>query len=222
MTVFKITLRPILIFSQFLGLISISYTLEPTTGLSLRNFLEFLPVESDFLDEWSHSEIAISLEKIRILHSELSELLKTFSLGYGPLLLSFFTFNFINLLVQFFFSICINVTKSLTPNVLPIIMILRYAIPHVLNFQILIFTMSIIIVVSLIHDKVKMFMLQLSFFELDEISSYGIFNINLNIVMSIIVLLITGLITLIQMKNHAIIISMINGTLTFADGMYTI
>jgi hypothetical protein len=36
MTVFKNTLRPILIFSQFLGLINISYTLEPTTGLLLR------------------------------------------------------------------------------------------------------------------------------------------------------------------------------------------
>lgn len=30
-----------------------------------------------------------------------------------------------------------------------------------------------------------MFMLQLSFFELHEISAYGFFNINLNIVMSV-------------------------------------
>jgi len=37
MTIFKITFRPILIFNQFLGLINISYTLDPTTGLLLRN-----------------------------------------------------------------------------------------------------------------------------------------------------------------------------------------
>jgi len=35
MTIFKITLRPILIFKQFLGLINISYILD--TGLLLRN-----------------------------------------------------------------------------------------------------------------------------------------------------------------------------------------
>ncbi|KAF0726823.1 Gustatory receptor, partial [Aphis craccivora] len=37
MTIFKITLKPILIFNQLLGLINISYTLEPTTGLLLQN-----------------------------------------------------------------------------------------------------------------------------------------------------------------------------------------
>jgi hypothetical protein len=119
---------------------------------TLLDFFKFLPVESDFPNEWTHSEIAMSMEKIRILHSELSELLKIFSLSYGPLLLSFFVFNFINLLVQFFLLICL---KLPTPNLPSMKASLRTTLPHILNVQIIIFTMSIIVAVSLIHDKVS-------------------------------------------------------------------
>ncbi|KAF0761972.1 Gustatory receptor, partial [Aphis craccivora] len=203
---------------------------------TLLDFLKFFNNESDFPNEWTHSEIAMSMERIRILHSELSELLKIFSLGYGPLLLSFFVFNFMNLLIQFFLSVCIQLPPSKVSSIKPI---LNNILPFILNIQVIIFTMSIINAVSLIHDKrrkmisylrlyrisklhadikrqVKMFMLQLSFFELDEISAFGFFNINLNIVMSTIVLLLTGLITLLQMKKHIIIMNMINSTMSFA------
>ncbi|KAF0726822.1 Uncharacterized protein FWK35_00023327 [Aphis craccivora] len=57
---------------------------------TLLDFLKFFPYESGFPNEWTHSEIAMSMERIRILHSELSELLKIFISGFGPLLLSFF------------------------------------------------------------------------------------------------------------------------------------
>ncbi|XP_022176526.1 uncharacterized protein LOC111037956 [Myzus persicae] len=149
----------------------------------------------------------MSMEKIRLLHSELSELLNIFSLSYGLLLLSFFVFNFINLMFQLFLSICFEMPLSDAP---PFKIFLRKTLTLILNIQVVVFTMSIIVAVSLIHDEVKMFMLQLSLFELDEITTYGFFNINLNIVMSITVLFITGLITLIQMKNHTIMMNIYN------------
>uniref|UniRef100_A0A2S2PFQ5 Uncharacterized protein n=1 Tax=Schizaphis graminum TaxID=13262 RepID=A0A2S2PFQ5_SCHGA len=52
--------------------------------------------------------------------------------------------------------------------------------------------------------QVKMFMNQISVLESSEITAFGIFNINLNLVVSIITLLITGLVTIIQMKQHPI------------------
>lgn len=119
---------------------------------TLLDFLKFLPIESDFPNEWTHSEIAMSMERIRLLHSELSELIQIFNLGYGPLLLSFFVFNFMNLLIQLFLSICIQLPPPDVPSIKPI---LKQTIPHISNIQVIIFTMSIINAVSLIHDKVS-------------------------------------------------------------------
>jgi len=119
---------------------------------TLIDFLKFLPVESDFPNVWTDSELAMSMEKIRLLHSELSELLKIFNLGYGPLLLSFFIFNFINLIFQLFLSICF---KSPPANVSLLKTFLRNALPLISNIQVVIFTMSTIVSVSLIHDKVS-------------------------------------------------------------------
>jgi len=120
---------------------------------TLLDFLKCLPIESDFPNEWTHSEIAMSMERIRILHSELSELLKIFSLGYGPVLLSFFVFNFMNLLIQLFLSVCIHLPP---PNdVSSIKRNLTHLLPYISNIQVIIFTMSIINAVSLIHDKVS-------------------------------------------------------------------
>jgi len=51
------------------------------------------------------SEIIIIMlvERIRLLHAELSELLRLFSLGYGPVLLMYFTFSFAHALIDTFF-----------------------------------------------------------------------------------------------------------------------
>lgn len=55
-------------------------------------------------DQWTHSEVVILIDDIRLLHSELSELLKIFSEGYGPLLITFFASNYINTLINFYFA----------------------------------------------------------------------------------------------------------------------
>lgn len=101
--------------------------------------------------EWTHSELALSLESLRLLHVDLSELLKIFSLGYGPLLIDFFVFGFINILFSFFFMIKINFSLpdvSFTEN------ILRNLIPYVINLQNTICMMSIIVGASHINDTV--------------------------------------------------------------------
>ncbi|CAH1714555.1 unnamed protein product [Aphis gossypii] len=48
------------------------------------------------------SEMTMLVERIRLLHAELSELLRLFSLGYGPVLLMYFTFNFTHALIDTF------------------------------------------------------------------------------------------------------------------------
>lgn len=99
----------------------------------------------------TNSDIAVLVESIRLLHAELCELLKVFSLGYGPVLLFFFVFSFINMLVHFFVMVCIKLTLSdsnLFENVL------RNLIPYLLNVQIVFFMMSVIVAVSLINEKV--------------------------------------------------------------------
>ncbi|XP_022166347.1 uncharacterized protein LOC111030921 [Myzus persicae] len=66
-----------------------------------------------------------------------------------------------------------------------------------------------------IKIQIKMFMNQVSDFESTEITAYGFFSINLNLVISIIILLISGIITLIQMKEHPIILQTVNSTVHF-------
>lgn len=51
---------------------------------------------------WTISEITMLVERIRLLHAELSELLRLFSLGYGPVLLVYFTFTFAHALIETF------------------------------------------------------------------------------------------------------------------------
>lgn len=106
----------------------------------------------NILGQWTHSEIEMSLEKIRLLHAKLSELLKIFSLGCGPLLLSSFVFGFISIVYNIFFIIDIDMKMSeenITRN------ISRHLLPHVINIQYAICMTSILIVASRIKYEVK-------------------------------------------------------------------
>ncbi|XP_022179500.1 uncharacterized protein LOC111040078 [Myzus persicae] len=183
--------------------------------------------------KWTNLEIVMLMENIRMLHAELSEILKIFNLGYGLMLLIFFVFNFIDMMYTFY----ITIKHEFVPlNVLEII--IRSLPLHFFKLQIVIFMLSIIVAASWINEKkkkiisylrsnrisnlpvgiknqIKLFMNQISISELDEITAFGFFNINLNLVVSILVLLMTGLTTLIQMKNRPIILEMFNNTELF-------
>ncbi|XP_025201711.1 uncharacterized protein LOC112599150 [Melanaphis sacchari] len=172
--------------------------------------------------EWTYSELAMLMESIRLLHAELSQLFKLFSLSYGTLLLVFFVCCIIDIMYLIYLMIELeNVIKHI-----PL---------HMLNIQIVGFLMSVILAASWINEKkmkivshlrlipisklpveiktqIKMFMYQLSLLKSDEISAFGFFNINLNLVVSIIMLLMIGFSTLIQMKDHPIILEMVKNT----------
>lgn len=49
--------------------------------------------------EWTQSEITMSMESIRLLHADLCEIINVFSLGYGMVMLGYFTLSFISLLI---------------------------------------------------------------------------------------------------------------------------
>jgi hypothetical protein len=102
-------------------------------------------------DQRTHIEIAVLIDDIRLLHSELSELIKIFSLGYGPLLVSYFASNFIYTL--FSFGLVISHDSFLPPfnvtdNVLRIL-ILYSAIGQSIFFMVL-----IVVLVSFMNDQV--------------------------------------------------------------------
>lgn len=102
--------------------------------------------------EWSHSEIIFLTENIRLLHAELSEILKLFNHGYGPLLLSYFVCNYIDIIYVFYLMIYheFNLTKlSFTEK------IFKYLPLHIFSIQVIVFMIFIIVTSSWINDEVQ-------------------------------------------------------------------
>ncbi|XP_016658059.1 uncharacterized protein LOC107883107 [Acyrthosiphon pisum] len=185
-------------------------------------------------NQWTHIEIVLLMENTRLLHAELCDLLKMFSLGYGPMLLGFFIFSFINMLISVY--IVLNFGALFNKN--SITSVFKKILVMLIYVQCVTFSMSIITFVSFINEKrlemvsylrlyrisnlhldikrqIKMFMNQISVCDSDQISAFGFFNINLNLVTSVLVLLISGTTTLIQMKDHPIILKLNNDTYSF-------
>jgi len=93
----------------------------------------------------------MTLDKIRLLHAELSDLLRIFSVGYGQILLGFFVFSYINMLIGFFISIHFD---FMLMDKLNFINFLRNVLPHIERLQSVIFILTIIIAASRVHEKV--------------------------------------------------------------------
>ncbi|KAL4154210.1 hypothetical protein QTP88_002042 [Uroleucon formosanum] len=188
--------------------------------------------------QWTHIDIVVLMEDMRLLHAELCDLLKMFTLGYGPMLLSFFISSYINMLLSIYIFIQndevnhFRITERVYKQMLTLSI---YA-------QSFTFLMSIITFISFINEKrlemisylrlyrisnlhldvkrqIKMFMNQISVYDSDQISAFGFFNINLNLVTSLLVLLVSGTITLIQMKDHPIIMKLNNDTVSFFQSL---
>ncbi|XP_025193406.1 uncharacterized protein LOC112593258 [Melanaphis sacchari] len=184
-------------FAVFISTCFFLYNLYIRFG-TLNDLWKCLPVGLIAVsDRRTHMEIAVLIDDIRLLHSELSELMKIFSLGYGPLLIAFFTSNFINTLFNIFLAISFSDFLphfSLTEN--KIIYYIR--LNRISNLPVH------------IKRQIKMFMNQISVYESDEITAFGLFKINLNLVISMLMLLITGIATSIQMKEHPMVLKWIN------------
>ncbi|CAI6349067.1 unnamed protein product [Macrosiphum euphorbiae] len=102
---------------------------------------------------WSNPEIVMMLDNVRRLHSELSDLLRIFSISFGQILLAFFVFSYIDIIFKFFISIhfigLTNWTVSVNAVLVKLITFLVY-------LQDSIFVMSIIIAASRVKDTVNM------------------------------------------------------------------
>lgn len=103
-------------------------------------------------DQWTHNEIVCVMENTRLLHSELCELLKMFTLSYGPMLLGFYTSSFIHMIMCVYIIINNQIlpTSLSTGNNWEINILL----PLLFQIQIVMFLLFIIVFVSWINNKV--------------------------------------------------------------------
>ncbi|KAE9539993.1 hypothetical protein AGLY_005245 [Aphis glycines] len=206
---------------------------------TLNDLWECLPAElvGDH-DKWTHIDIVLFMEKMRLINSELCDLLKQFTMGFGPLILAFFTFSYSCLLLGCFFM----VTRF---HVLvgsgPLDGEAERQIFNVLfHLEIFLFMVSIIVYVSFIDEQrikiisylrsykisklhmdvkkqIKLFMSQISLSGLDQITAFGVFDVNLNLITSILVLIITGITTVIQMVHDPITVKVFNDTSVYLE-----
>lgn len=109
---------------------------------TLNNFWKCLPRGSIPGDEWTHSELVMLMESIRLLHAELSQLFKIFSWSCGTLLLVFFV-------------CCIIDTIYLIYLMIEIENAIKHVPLHMVNIQIVVFLMSVIVAASWINEKVN-------------------------------------------------------------------
>jgi len=100
--------------------------------------------------ELTQSITEMTLDKLRLLHAELSDLLRIFSEGYGQILLGYFIFTYTDMLLSFYYLIYTSkkIIKYNFDN------IITKCIPYLLQLQNVILILSIIIAASRVHEKV--------------------------------------------------------------------
>lgn len=154
-----ITTMPVLFFSMpyitdFVVIVTVSFYLNNLNYRfqTLNDIWKCLPTGLIATrGEWTHSEIVMLVESIRLLHAKLSEILKIFNLSHGLLLLGFFVFIFIDFMYIFYLIIYHELASpkvSFTQN------IIKYLPLHMFTVQIIVFLMSIIVAVSWIKEEV--------------------------------------------------------------------
>lgn len=101
---------------------------------------------------YTYSEITVMLENIRLLHADLCELLRIFSLGFGQILLGYFVISYINMVYQYFLMVSY---KFVTSTFNPITNVMRNLLPYIMNVQQIMFIMFIIVISTRIIEKVR-------------------------------------------------------------------
>jgi hypothetical protein len=97
-------------------------------------------------DTPTQSEITQLIEIIRLLHAELCELLRTFSLGYGLVMLFYLVFNFLDLLRNFYYLLHVSRYSSSNTNDnfknLNVLLVVLFCSQNVIFVLILLLTVS--------------------------------------------------------------------------------
>jgi len=102
--------------------------------------------------EWTQSEITMSMESIRLLHADLCEIINVFSLGYGMVLLGYFTLSFISLLMFTYLYFAIGYPLSDTSFTA----IIGWCLPLFIRYsQFSIFHISMLVNSSFANEKVR-------------------------------------------------------------------
>jgi len=102
--------------------------------------------------QWTQSEITMSIESIRLLHADLCEIINVFSLGYGMVLLGYFTLSFISLLMFTYLYFVIGYPLSDTSFTA----IIAWCLPLFIKYsQFGIFQISILVNSSFANEKVR-------------------------------------------------------------------
>lgn len=107
-------------------------------------------------NNFKYLEMFFLMENVRLLHIELSTLVTIFNFSFGPVLLSFYVANYVNIILQFFFILCFSYMPTefiSTEN------ILRRLLVFIINVQCVIFMMFPIIIVSSIKKEVTLIVL---------------------------------------------------------------
>jgi len=119
----------------------------------LNDFWKCLPAGLiDVPGECSLHDIVMMVNNIRLLHAELSDILRILSMGYGQMLLSYFVFSYISMLVHLFYTICFTFSMSIENN--PMMeKILKESIAFIYYSQNIMFTMSIVTAASRVKVK---------------------------------------------------------------------
>jgi len=137
------------IISSFFFLRNLEYRFE-----TLIDFWNCLPVELMAIPgECSNYDIAIMIDGIRLLHAELSDLLRIFSLGYGQILLGYFVFSYIEALCVFYYLVCFELRTTYDAPVAKRFLLMIVA--NMENLQNVILTMTIVVSASRVNEKVK-------------------------------------------------------------------
>lgn len=98
----------------------------------------------DSTGRWNTSEITQRVECIRLLHAELSELLRLFSLSYGQVHLIYFFICATNNIVALFLIIIFKNASQANLGILPIIFFIQHAV----------FIISVLYISTWVIDKV--------------------------------------------------------------------
>lgn len=102
--------------------------------------------------EWTQSEITMSMECLRLLHADLCQIINVFSLGYGMVMLGYFTLSFISLLMFTYLYFAIGYPLSDTS----FLAIIAWCLPLIIRYsQFGIFQISIFVNSSFANEKVR-------------------------------------------------------------------
>jgi hypothetical protein len=98
--------------------------------------------------KWTNNEIIALVECIRLLHAELSELIRLFSRAYGPVLLMYYVLTFLHAVYETIFLVIFK-DGNLAVSVVPLI----FYVNHIFNM------VSILFIATWVIEKVRTYLI---------------------------------------------------------------